>query len=183
MVVFCKVCFLSSPVERRPYKTDVECSTHSGSTMKKKRCYHCKIKKPLSDFHFKNKKQGKRHGVCGLCMRGYRIAHYQANKAETIRRSKRRNAKVLVEHIELIRRYLSEHPCVDCGEDDLLVLQFDHVRGKKRASISEAVRHCWSTKSLIAEIKKCDVRCANCHQRVTIRRSNSVRLAWLEPVS
>jgi hypothetical protein len=67
---------------------------------------------------------------------------------------------------ELYRRvmgYLNDHPCVDCGEGNRVVLHFDHVRGVKRMSIAELVRdyHPWET--VTAEIANCEVRCANCH--------------------
>ena len=36
-----------------------------------------------------------------------------------------------------VQEYLSTHPCVDCGETNPIVLEFEHVRGKKKASISK----------------------------------------------
>ena len=52
--------------------------------------------------------------------------------------------------------------CHDCGyRDDPRALQFDHVRGVKLKAVSAMVTY--SLEHLIAEIEKCDVRCANCH--------------------
>jgi hypothetical protein len=66
-------------------------------------------------------------------------------------------------------RYLSQHPCVDCGEADARVLEFDHVRGVKRAAISAMVRDIRPMDQIWAEVAKCDIRCANCHRRKTAR--------------
>ena len=63
-------------------------------------------------------------------------------------------------------RYLSEHPCVDCGEVDSVVLDFDHVRGKKFKNIAE-MANSYPWLSVLKEIEKCVVRCANCHRRKT----------------
>lgn len=62
------------------------------------------------------------------------------------------------------------HPCIDCGEQDVLVLQFDHVRGQKLQSISELVKAGYAWKAIEAEIAKCEVRCANCHARRTAKQ-------------
>ena len=60
--------------------------------------------------------------------------------------------------------YLLDHPCVDCGEFDPLVLEFDHIR-KKRKTISSLVRSCTGWEKILKEIARCEVRCANCHRR------------------
>jgi hypothetical protein len=62
-----------------------------------------------------------------------------------------------------LRAYLMAHPCVDCGESDHRVLEFDHSLGKKRVDVWK-ISHCaWST--VKKEMGKCEVRCANCHAR------------------
>jgi hypothetical protein len=65
--------------------------------------------------------------------------------------------------------YLRSHPCVDCGESDVHVLEFDHVRAKARRqdAISLLVNRCASLDRLKAEIGKCVIRCANCHRKRT----------------
>ncbi len=73
---------------------------------------------------------------------------------------------------EYVLAYLKDNPCVDCGEPDPIVLEFDHVRGNKVTSISYMLQRHSSLSKIIEEIKKCDVRCANCHRRVTAARGN-----------
>lgn len=75
-----------------------------------------------------------------------------------------------------VREYLQTHPCVDCGEDDWIVLDFDHVRGVKYKEISILVGHGYSLPTVVAEIAKCEVRCANCHRRVTAQRAGTWRI-------
>lgn len=66
--------------------------------------------------------------------------------------------------------YLDTHPCVDCGEADKVVLDFDHVRGDKVCEVSVMVGRGYRLWKIIEEIEKCEVRCANCHRRVTVKR-------------
>lgn len=94
-------------------------------------------------------------------------AHYEKNKAEYIARAKVSKPALLLVRRQYVWDYLSQHPCVDCGESDPVVLQFDHVRGDKVDGIAEMVRNITTMDRLNEEISKCDVRCANCHARKT----------------
>lgn len=83
---------------------------------------------------------------------------------------------------EVLRGYminwLQTHPCVDCDERDIIVLEFDHVRGEKKYVISRLVCSSPALTTLQDEIAKCEVRCANCHRRATARRAMENGMPW-----
>jgi len=64
--------------------------------------------------------------------------------------------------------YKMTHPCVDCGNADPIVLDFDHVNGNKRKSVSSM--RAYSLKTILKEIQKCEVVCSNCHRKRTYAR-------------
>jgi hypothetical protein len=69
--------------------------------------------------------------------------------------------------------FLSSKSCVDCGEKDPIVLDFDHREPEKKFKpISKLLSGHYSWKSVSGEIDKCDVRCANCHRRKTYKQQN-----------
>lgn len=68
-----------------------------------------------------------------------------------------------------VSEYLKSHPCVDCGNPNIIVLDFDHIRGKER-NVSDMVRGSMSIENIKKEIEKCEVRCANCHRIATYNR-------------
>lgn len=75
---------------------------------------------------------------------------------------------------KLVADYLSTHPCVDCGETDLVVLDFDHRNPKdKLSSVSSLVYGCKAFSVIVAEMNKCDIRCANCHRKRHVREDKN----------
>lgn len=69
--------------------------------------------------------------------------------------------------------FLSEKRCIDCGEKDPIVLDFDHKKSKNKFKpISKMMSGHYSWKSLKKEMRKCEIRCANCHRRKTYTQQN-----------
>ena len=64
--------------------------------------------------------------------------------------------------------FLSQRKCLDCGENDPVVLEFDHKDPKtKTRNVAKFLSGHFSWESVQVEIAKCDIRCANCHRRKT----------------
>lgn len=54
--------------------------------------------------------------------------------------------------------------CKDCNNNDLEVLEFDHVNDDKIA----CVRRIYNKQGIINEANKCELRCINCHLKKTM---------------
>lgn len=96
--------------------------------------------------------------------------HYEANKSKIKQRSKTRNRKQRNANKAYVDKIKVESSCVDCGEGNPLVLDFDHVKGKKVGDISSMVYQSYCVESIQNEIDKCEVRCSNCHRVATHKR-------------
>ena len=60
--------------------------------------------------------------------------------------------------------FLSTKECIDCGEKDPIVLEFDHRNSKDKFKIiGKMLSGHYSWKSIEHEIDKCDIRSANFH--------------------
>lgn len=107
-------------------------------------CRDCKNARNRDDFH--NKKKSRKKS----------INQSRKNRIET-------NRKNMLE-------YLSDKSCVDCGESDPVVLEFDHEPGvHKRDCVSRLVDKA-SWKSILEEIGKTQIVCVNCHRIRTFKR-------------
>ena len=134
-------------------------------------CSKCKIKKPLSEFNFKNKGLDIKQKSCKICTREQIKAHYYKNKEYYLTKSKKRNAINRQKNREYLFNFLSQNPCIDCGETDPVVLEFDH-QNDKSANISHLMSRNYPLNTLKKELAKCEVRCANCHRRKTAKDFN-----------
>lgn len=102
-------------------------------------------------------------------IRVYNRYWYAQNK-ERLKERKRENQKgVRNRNADFVFKYLQEHPCIDCGESNPIVLEFDHVKGDKVDAISEMINH-YGIVKIKEEISKCEVRCANCHRIKTAKQ-------------
>ncbi len=131
-------------------------------------CCRCKKEKKEEEFNYKVKKLQIRQKACKECTRAEVKKHYLNNKAYYLVKAQKRNSLKRKVVKEYIWNYLSSHPCIDCGEKDPVVLEFDHVGAKKFTISSNARNH--HIEDVIIEINNCEVRCANCHRRKTSRQ-------------
>ena len=130
-------------------------------------CSICKEEKSSNSFSFVNKLTGKLHSYCNACRQKYYKKYYSKNIVRLRETAKIHKAQAKERVRALKEEYLSTHPCIDCGETDSVVLEFDHVRGEKRFNIADSVKLSYGVKRVQQEIDKCEVRCANCHRRKT----------------
>jgi hypothetical protein len=134
----------------------------------KKICSSCNLERDAEkDFCWEYKNKGIRSSRCKYCQSELSRLHYQKHKQVYKARTHKRKAQVLIENKPLLYQYLSTHPCIDCNESDIRLLEFDHVHLPKLGEISDLLRqgHSWAT--IANEITKCEVRCANCHRLKT----------------
>ena len=139
-----------------------------------KRCPSCGETQSLDAFPPNRQRADGRQAQCRACYAAYQRAYYRRRTQEdaAYRRRQRqlrrkRNEVRLRENRARLWAYFAEHPCVDCGEKDPVVLELDHRRPEeKRFTIGDAIfRMPWER--IQTELGKCDVRCANCHRRRT----------------
>ena len=137
-----------------------------------KTCSKCEADKDELDFNWKSKPKGIRHSICKDCLVEARSIEYQKNKSYYILKAVKNKKKTVKQNRLLLIQFLQTHPCVDCGMPNPVVLQFDHVRGKKSGNISKMlIRGCsWGT--IQKEMSKCEIRCANCHFIKTASRND-----------
>ena len=134
----------------------------------KKRCGTCKTEKPISNFGSNRAKADGLQSSCDTCRQIVNAKYYlrSQEKFSAVRAQRRRSAiQAAREHL---LEYLRAHPCVDCGEADVVVLTFDH-QGDKVDEISRMVTSGYAWPRIMTEIAKCEVVCANDHTRRTAR--------------
>src|SRR5436305_6143453 len=138
-----------------------------------RRCGSCGASKPVDEFAWRRKAKGPRDSYCRPCRAVYKQAHYAANRRRYIDAARQRREVTQVERVEYLVTYLRGHPCVDCGEGGPIVLEFDDLRDKEFGIGSGFRDRNWQ--SVLDEMAKCEVVCANCHRRRTAKRGGFAR--------
>lgn len=129
-------------------------------------CTKCSISKKESEFNWKNKNKKQRQKCCRKCTKAYKLTHYQNNKKDYLKKQKKNNIKTVERNQRFVFEDLCGRACVDCGNNDIRVLDYDHIDpSAKSFCIASAIfNHTCSLNRIQAEIDKCETRCANCHR-------------------
>lgn len=134
---------------------------------KTKVCNTCNKRRAIEKFPLrwhKERHKSYRANKCQPCMNAYQRANYYQAKMDIK---------------EWVMDHLLSHPCIECGEDRPLRLQFDHLSGKK-FNVGRFMVGKKKTLGVIQqEIAKCVVRCAGCHQEKTQYEQNTWRVRLL----
>jgi NAD-dependent dihydropyrimidine dehydrogenase PreA subunit len=92
--------------------------------------------------------------------RDYCKGHYAKNKASYLARNARQRREIR----QYMQRAKSE-PCADCQRSfPYYVMDFDHRPGTEKLYEPTRLLFVGSLKTVITELEKCDLVCANCHR-------------------
>lgn len=109
---------------------------------------------------------------CRECFRQYQLDRRDRNAVQVSEATRRRRARAQ----EQVAAHLAAARCPDCGEDDVVVLELDHVLGSKTGGVADMTHRGASAIALAAELAKCDVVCASCHRVRTATRAGTFRI-------
>lgn len=137
-------------------------------------CSTCKL--PKEKFYANKSKPDGLQTYCVECAGKRSKKRYQNFSEEQKQEIKERTRQKVLINKQFLWDYLKEHPCVDCGEEDPVVLEFDHLRDKE-GCLSSLAGQGLSLETIQQEIAKCEVRCANCH-----RRKTSIQFGWYKQI-
>ena len=114
--------------------------------METKICTKCSKELPITDFYWRNKAKGVRRSDCKYCHCNWVKEKYKEKKQD----------------IEEIKNTLT---CKKCGDNRPYVLDFHHLKSKeKKEEISKLLSSNASWETIINEMEKCIILCANCHR-------------------
>uniref|UniRef100_A0A6M3IGC8 HNH endonuclease n=1 Tax=viral metagenome TaxID=1070528 RepID=A0A6M3IGC8_9ZZZZ len=142
----------------------------------KRYCPKCSQEKSINEFGLRKKGGQNYQWACKKCHCIASQKNYQKNKDRYRVKAREWDKKRKKKLHQVVWKYLQTHPCIDCGEKDIVVLHFDHLRNKI-ANISYMINSNYPVRKILKEIKKCEVRCANCHMRKTAKQFGWLKLS------
>lgn len=136
-------------------------------------CVRCKENKEDSLFGKSSKNRDGLHSWCKACVSKSRMRRYYENHSVERKNGNERNKIAYQINMTRLYEYLKDNPCIDCGEDDPIVLEFDHIdQETKINTVNRIAQNNWLWDKVQIEIDKCQIRCANCHARRTAKQLN-----------
>lgn len=99
------------------------------------------------------------------CSKGTVAYHLGEGQVEKTNSRRRVHKKKISEYLQNLK---NTTPCADCGSSyPYWVMDFDHVRGKKRFNIAQYSNMVISLEAVQEEVAKCEIVCSNCHRHRT----------------
>lgn len=133
--------------------------------IEEKYCATCKLIKPKFGFNKNKIRKDGFNNICRECSNSRSKKYYSDNTKHHKKVISVRNKKIISENRDKLIKYLLSQKCVDCGESNIIVLDFDHKDDvNKIANISKLIYGGCSWDKIKTEMNKCDIRCANCHR-------------------
>lgn len=142
-----------------------------------KTCTRCNKNKLKAEFNVAKKNKDGLHSYCRDCQK----KHYLDNKTRHMKNVKKSKES----YLNIVRANIAasmSQGCIDCGNRDIRVLEFDHVRGSKVDGIGRMIRMGYALPKIMEEISKCEVRCKNCHAIKTYERIGNTWHAQYMPL-
>ena len=138
-------------------------------------CSACKLLR--DDFYPNVNRADGLQTYCILCSKERSKQRYKKFSKEQKREMKDRAHQKTIINKQFLWDFLKEHPCVDCGEANPIVLDFDHLRDKDNC-LSILAGQGLGLERIKKEIEKCEVRCANCH-----RIKTAIQFNWYKDIN
>ena len=135
-------------------------------------CTKCQEQLPEESFCFSNKALLKRRAWCRGCVKLYDIEAYKDGRKHN-KNHKENNERIRNRNLAYLKNLLQSASCLDCGNTDWRLLEFDHI-GDKKSNV--AALKSGTLQKIIDEISKCEIVCANCHRLRTYTRCSSWRM-------
>ena len=127
----------------------------------------CKEEKPLAEFRT-HSTTNRKIAKCTSCDDEYK-RKWHAQRGLPIKK--------------FLFDFLSSCKCTDCGESDIMVLEFDHTEDKSFNLGKSHMIKGLTLEALAKEVSKCEIRCSNCHTRKTHKEQRTWRWEMSEALT
>lgn len=134
------------------------------------KCYVCGVAKPFTEFNKNKTRKSGYANKCRDCQKKYHAEWYENNRDYKCKKTGVHRKDLTLENRKNLFNFFKKNPCVDCGETNIVFLEFDHIRDKK-LNISQMMSS-YRWKSVKKEMDKCEVRCNKCHILKTAKQYN-----------